>query len=317
MVPLERRNADSGQTSPYQTHVSTVTTTPGSARAGSDVPTDVPSLAAVMARSATENFPVAARVLPAAVRQHLQHIYGFARLTDQLGDAAAGDRLALLDWLDGEVDAIFAERVPSHAVMQRLVSTVRRYGIPHEPFRRLIEANRQDQRVTSYATFDELLGYCELSANPVGHLVLYVFEAATPERLWLADRVCTALQLVEHWQDVAEDWDNGRLYLPEDDLRRFGYAPEQIGARLVDDAFRDLLAFEVDRALALMAEGAPLIRLLPRRSAIAVAAFVEGGRAALRAIAKADYDVLTGSPRPSMAATATVALKLLRLVWAW
>ncbi len=290
---------------------------PASARAGSDVPADVPGLAEVMARSGTENFPVAARILPASVRQHLQHIYGFARLTDQIGDAATGDRLALLDWLDSEVDAIFAERVPSHAVTQRLVPTVRRYGIPEDPFRRLIEANRQDQRVTSYATFDELLGYCELSANPVGHLVLYVFEAATPERLWLADRISTAMQLAEHWQDVAEDWDNGRVYLPAEDLGRFGYAPARIGARLVDDAFRDLMAFEVDRALAMMARGAPLIRLLPPRRAIAVAAFVEGGRAALRAIEKADYDVLTASPRPTMVDTATMALKLLRLAWAW
>ena len=280
-------------------------------------PAAAPDLPALMGCAEHENFPVAARFLPAPTRQHLLRIYGFARLADQLGDAAPGNRSELLDWLESEVDAIYAERVPTHPAMRGLVATVRRFGIPPEPLRRLIEANRQDQRVQRHATYADLAAYCELSANPVGHLVLHVFEAATPERMWLSDQICTGLQLTEHWQDVAEDYANGRIYLPQEDLDRFGYAPEDLGAGRVNQAFRRLMEFEVDRAHSLFDAGAPLARTLPGRSGLAVAAFVEGGRAALRAIEKAGYDVLNASPRPSRWDGATAALRLLRLAWTW
>ncbi len=280
------------------------------------VPSAVPGSEAIMRRAGGENFPVASRLLPGSVRQHLLHIYGFARLVDQLGDAAEGDRLELLDWLDGEVDAIYAGRAPSHALMQRLLPTVLRFSIPEDPLRRLIEANRQDQRVSRYPTYADLAAYCELSANPVGHLVLYVFEAATPERIWLSDQICTGLQLTEHWQDVHEDYAMGRVYIPVEDLERFGFEVENIGARNANAPFHQLMRFEVDRAHALFDAGAPLPRTLPGTQALAVAAFLEGGRAALRAIEDADYDVLNLRPRPGTRDKLRAAWRVLQLATA-
>ena len=280
-------------------------------------PRSVPSLTAVMQRAGGENFPVASRLLPGHLRRHLHSIYGFARLTDQLGDYAEGDRLALLDWLDGEVDAVYNGGLPSHDVMRRIVPTVLRYSIPETPFRALINANRQDQRVTRYGTFEDLAAYCELSANPVGHLVLYVFEAATPERFWLSDMICTALQLTEHWQDVAEDHEMGRIYLPLEDLERFDCSLDAIAQRQPTSEFRALMQFEVDRAWNLFDRGATLVRTLPGVRGMAIAAFIEGGRAALQAIRLADYNVLTESPRPDARAKARAALRVLRLALDW
>ena len=234
-----------------------------------------------------------------------------------MGDYAEGDRLALLDWLDGEVDAVYNGGLPSHDVMRRIVPTVLRYSIPEAPFRALINANRQDQRVTRYATYEELAAYCELSANPVGHLVLYVFEAATPERFWLSDMICTALQLTEHWQDVAEDYQMDRVYLPLEDLERFDCSVDVIAQRQPTSEFRALMQFEVDRAWELFDRGATLVRTLPGVRGMAIAAFIEGGRAALQAIRLADYNVLTESPRPNARAKARAALRVLRLALDW
>ena len=269
-----------------------------------------PSPGAVMARATRENFPVASRLLPRDTRRHLLAIYGFARLVDDIGDEAAGDRVALLDWLEGEVDRIYAG-TPTHPLMQRLVPTVRRFQIPRQPFDRLIAANRQDQEVRTYASFDDLVAYCELSANPVGHLVLYVLGAATPKRMALSDSVCTGLQLVEHWQDVAEDLARGRVYLPQEDLERFGCPVEDLGASRPSRAFRRLMAFEVGRAGTLLDVGAPLARDLGGRAGFAVAAFVAGGRSALDAIARAGYDVLSVRPRPSRARRAWTLVRTL------
>jgi len=253
---------------------------------------------AVMAKSGRENFPVASPLLPRGTRSHLLAIYGFARLVDDLGDEAPGDRLAGLDWLERELDLVY-EGTPGHPLMRLLVTTVNRFDVPDEPFRKLIEANRQDQRVRSYATYEDLLAYCELSANPVGHLVLYVFEAATADRMKLSDSVCSGLQLTEHWQDVREDLERGRIYLPQEDLARFGCSVDDLGASRPTEAFARLMAFEVERARKLLARGAPLVARLRGRPAVAVAAFVAGGRSALDAIARAGYDVLGRSPRPS------------------
>lgn len=252
----------------------------------------------VMAKAATENFPVASRLLPRATRDHLMAIYGFARLVDDLGDEAPGDRARWLDWLEGELHLVYSGE-PSHPLMRRLVPTVRRFAIPSEPFRRLIAANRQDQVVAQYATFEDLRAYCDLSANPVGHLVLYVLQAATAERIRRSDAVCTGLQLVEHWQDVAEDLARGRIYIPQEDLRRFGCTRRDLGAPRAGIAFRRLMAFEVGRAKDLLDQGAPLARDLGGRAGLAVAAFVAGGRSALEAIGRAGYDVLSKRPRPS------------------
>jgi len=241
----------------------------------------VPSEAEVLGRASTENFSVASLLLGRATREHLLAIYGFARLVDQLGDDVAGDRLAHLDDLERDLDRVFDGGASEHAVMRRLAPTVRALGLPREPFLRLIEANRRDQTHVAYRTFEELLEYCDLSANPVGELVLHVFGAANDGRVSLSDDVCTALQLVEHWQDVAEDWERGRVYLPAEDLDRFGVEPGDTES----DAYRRLLAFEIDRARALLDEGAPLVGTLRGRARLAVAGYVGGGRAALAALA--------------------------------
>ncbi|HEV8421087.1 MAG TPA: squalene synthase HpnC [Actinomycetota bacterium] len=256
---------------------------------------------AIMAKAGRENFPVASRLLPGRTREHLLAIYGFARLVDDLGDEASGDRPARLDWLERELDLVY-NGTPEHPLMRRLVATVQRFDLLEGPFRRLIEANRQDQRVASYATFQDLLAYCDLSANPVGRLVLSVLEARTAERTRLSDAVCTGLQLTEHWQDVKEDLGRGRIYLPQEDLARFGCPVEDLGAARPSAAFRRLMAFQVDRARTFLDQGAPLAADLRGRAGMAVAAFVAGGRSALDAIARAGYDVLGSRPRPSKAA---------------
>jgi squalene synthase HpnC len=253
---------------------------------------------AVMARAETENFPVASRLLPRRVRSHLLAIYGFARLADELGDAAPGDRLAALDWLSEDLDRAFEGRA-EHPLLARLAPTLRECSLPREPFERLIEANRMDQRVMQYLTWTQLRGYCALSADPVGELVLGVLDMATPARIALSNSICTALQLAEHCQDVAEDLARGRVYLPAEDLARFGCTTADLAAEHAGEPLRHVLALEVDRSRALLAEGAPLIDQLQGRGRLAVAAYVAGGYAALSAIERAAYDVLDGPPRAS------------------
>jgi squalene synthase HpnC len=261
-----------------------------------------PEPAAVMAQAPSENFPVANRLLPAGVRGDLLAVYGFARLVDDAGDEASGDRLELLDQLEQDLERAFVPgEAPRHALIAALHPAIAKHALPIEPFRRLIQANRQDQEIHRYATFDELVAYCALSADPVGELVLGIFEVATAERIALSNRVCTGLQLVEHWQDVAEDYGRGRIYLPAEDLERFGVVEHELGGCTATHAFKRLMVFEVTRARHLLAEGAPLIRTLTGRAAFAVAAFVAGGRSALTAIERADFDVLAFRPRPGAA----------------
>jgi squalene synthase HpnC len=261
-----------------------------------DAPIGAPAADAVMARARTENFPVASRVLPREVRADLLALYGFARLVDELGDSAAGDRLGALDWLELELDRAFEGRA-EHPLLARLQPTLSRHALPREPFVRLIEANRLDQRVSRYETWAQLRAYCALSADPVGELVLRVLGEATAERIALSDSICTALQLTEHCQDVAEDRARGRVYLPGEDLERFGCRIEELEAPHAGLPLREVLAFEVARARRLLDEGAPLIGELHGRAKLAVAGFLAGGRAALDAIEAAGYDVLPGPPR--------------------
>jgi squalene synthase HpnC len=258
-------------------------------------PFAAPSAEAVMARAGTENFPVASRLLGAAERQHLLAVYGFARLVDELGDSAAGDRLAALDWLEEELEEAFAGRA-RHPLMVRLQATIAACALTPEPFERLIEANRVDQRRHRYETWEQLREYCALSADPVGELVLAVFGQSSAERIALSDRICTALQLTEHCQDVAEDLRRGRVYLPAEDLARFGCEERELSARSASPAVRAVLAFEVERARGLLTAGLPLIGMLSGRARLAVAAFAAGGSAALDAIERASYDVLPGAP---------------------
>jgi len=259
----------------------------------------------VAANASGENFPVALRLLPAGHRRHLTALYCFARLTDDLGDEAtqkgeadADLRLRLLDELAADVHRIYAGEGPQAPVMQQMAVTVSECKVPAEPLLDLIQANRQDQQVTRYRTFGELAQYCELSANPVGRIVLYIFGAATPDRVKLSDSICTALQLAEHWQDVAEDLAKGRIYLPAEDLERFGVTEADLAEPSASPAVKDLMRFEVDRARRLLDEGAPLVGTLRGAARLAVAGYLAGGRAALHAIEAQRYDVLIATARP-------------------
>jgi len=261
--------------------------------------------AAAAGQASGENFPVALRLLPARYRRHLQAVYGYARAVDDMGDEAPpGERARLLDDLEADLGRLYRFQGPDPGdpprlgVVRALAPLVAECAVPQQPFSDLIQANRQDQVVSRYATFDDLVRYCELSANPVGRIVLYVFGAVSPDRLVLSDRVCTALQLAEHWQDVAEDLAAGRIYLPAEDLARFGVSEADLAAPSAAPQVRELMAFQVRRARELLDQGAPLIGNLRGAARVAVAGYVAGGRAALVAIAGARYDVLRVTPKP-------------------
>jgi squalene synthase HpnC len=261
----------------------------------SDAPEGAPPAGAVMARAESENFPVASRVLPRQTRSHLLAVYGFARLVDEVGDSAPGDRLAALDWLELDLDRAYRGRA-EHPLLVRLAPTLRECALPREPFARLIEANRVDQRVSRYESWEQLRTYCALSADPVGELVLDVLDLATPARIRLSSSICTGLQLTEHCQDVSEDLARGRVYLPGEDLARFGCTTADLQAARAGEPLRRVVAFEVGRARGLLTQGAPLIDELHGRAKLAVAAFLAGGRAALDAIERARFDVLACPP---------------------
>jgi squalene synthase HpnC len=241
---------------------------------------ELPGQAEVMEQAGRENFTVASAMLGRERQRQLRAIYGFARLVDDVGDEASGDRIALLDLVEEELDRVYGVGAPRHPVMVELAAAVRAGSLPPGPFRRLIEANRLDQRTSHYDTFEQLLGYCQLSAAPVGELVLHVFGAATRARIALSDRICAGLQITEHLQDVAEDFRRGRVYVPRDDLIRFGCDNEDLSAPPTARC-QALIAFEARRAHQLLSSGAPLARTLSLRPRIAVAGFVAGGRAAL------------------------------------
>ncbi|MFL6035822.1 MAG: squalene synthase HpnC [Gaiellaceae bacterium] len=271
----------------------------------------LPDASAILPLAAQENFTVASHLVGRKTRAHLTAIYGFARLVDQLGDEVEGDRMAILESFEQDLHRVF-DGEPQHPLLQRLQPTVRACPLPREPFLRLIEANRRDQRQATYDTFADLVDYCDLSANPVGELVLHVFGAATADRIALSDRVCTALQLAEHWQDVGEDFARGRIYLPADDRQRFAVGPADLGASSASNALRELLAFETERARRLLDEGAVLVGTLRGRARIAVAGYVGGGRATLDAIERAGFDVLGSTPRATRAQKARRSLETLR-----
>lgn len=277
-------------------------------------PPDLPTPSEVLGRAGSENFTVASRLLPARERGHLLAFYGFARFTDQLGDAYPGDRRAALDWLEAETSAALLDPAPAHPLVGPAARSVTELGLQPRPLFDLIEANRQDQVVRSYPTADALIGYCALSANPVGRLVLGAFGHQDDQRVAWSDAVCTGLQLVEHWQDVREDASAGRIYLPSDDLARFGVDPSDlVQPPPAGRDLRALMVFEVARARAWLDRGAPLVTSLRGPARLAVAGFVAGGHAALDGIARRDFDVLTPPARPRPAAVARHLLGLRRL----
>ena len=267
---------------------------------------DAPELAAerIDARAAGENFPVASLLAPRFARPHLRAVYGFARLVDNLGDEAPGDRGALLDELEREL-----EGPPRTELMRRVHATVADRGLPLDPFRRLIEANRRDQVRTRYETWAELHDYCTYSADPVGRLVLGIYgRAGDAELVAMSDAVCTGLQLVNFVQDPPRDLALGRVYLPQEDLRRFGVTDEALAGPLMP-AIADLLRFEGERARVLLERGLLLRRALGGRAGLAVALYARGGLAALAALERAGWDVFTGRPAPTRWTFARLALR--------
>jgi len=250
-----------------------------------------------LARSHYENFSVASWFLPERLRQHFFNIYAYCRISDDLGDEVGNPAasLALLDQWQTELDACYAGH-PRHPVFVALAETVTTFDIPRHEFSDLLTAFRQDQTVTRYETFDDLLGYCANSANPVGHLVLYVCGYRDAVRQELSDSTCTALQLANFWQDVSDDYAKGRIYLPLESLRRFGVTEDDIAAQRNTPAFREMLRFEVGRARDWFRSGLPLISQVDRELAIDLELFSRGGQEILNAIEREGFAVLGNRP---------------------
>lgn len=267
------------------------------------IPAAAPSLdeareyCARLARSHYENFSVATWFLPARLRQHFYNVYSYCRISDDLGDEV-GDTAASLELLDQwerELDACY-DGTPKHPVFVALAETVRLCEIPKHEFSDLLIAFRQDQTVTRFETFNDLLGYCRYSANPVGHLVLYLCGYKDADRQQLSDYTCTALQLANFWQDVTVDFDKGRIYLPLEDLRRFGVSEQDIAAKRNTPAFCEMMKFEVERARDWFRQGLPLVAQVNHELAVDLELFTRGGQEILRAIEKQGYAVLGNRP---------------------
>jgi squalene synthase HpnC len=265
-----------------------------------------------LARRHYENFTVVSAFLPRSLRPHMYSVYAYCRWADDLGDEIPDPRQAeaLLRWWGEELEACYAQ-APRHPVFVALAETVRQFSIPIDPFRHLLAAFLQDQTVTRYERYADLEEYCRFSANPVGRLVLYLFGYRDPERQALSDSTCTALQLANFWQDVAVDWRKGRVYLPLEDLRRFGYSEAELARGEVTPAFRSLMAFEVARARELFHRGAALKDRVAPRLRVDLELFTRGGLEILRLIERAGYDVLTR--RPALSRARKVSLILRRL----
>ena len=250
-----------------------------------------------VARTHYENFTVASVLLPRKLLPHFHAVYAYCRWADDLADETGGGDTAvsLIHWWRGELLSMYAGEL-RHPVFVALADTVQQFRIPPEPFLDLLTAFEQDQRVKRYATFADVLNYCTRSANPVGRLVLHLFRCADDTRLSLSDEVCTGLQLANFWQDVARDFAIGRVYLPAEDMARFGVTEADIASSRFTPAFAELMRFEVDRTRDSFERGRALLPLLPREVRVDVDLFIRGGEATLDAIATQRYDVLTRRP---------------------
>jgi squalene synthase HpnC len=260
------------------------------------------------ARSHQENFTVVSWVLPRHLRPHFWSLYSFCRWTDDLGDEAEGDRTALLNTWERDLVRCF-EGIREEPLFIALGRTIDRFHIPAEPFVRLIEANRMDQHTRRFPAYDDLLRYCEHSATPVGRMVLYVLGYRDEARQRLSDSTCIALQLANFWQDVNVDWEKGRVYIPQEDLERFGVSEQAIASRNATPQFRRLMQFEVERAQRLFDEGKALEQLVSRSARGDVRLFRLGGEAILDAIRGQRYDVLTERPTIAKSRKAWMALQ--------
>jgi squalene synthase HpnC len=260
-----------------------------------------------LARTHYENFTVASLLLPRRLVPHFHAVYAYCRWADDLGDETGGGARALdlLAWWRRELQGCYEGRA-RHPVMVALQPTIRRFGIPPQPFLDLLIAFEQDQRVKRYDSFEQLLGYCRNSANPVGRLVLYLCESFDAQRAALSDDICTALQLANFWQDVARDFAIGRVYLPAEDRRRFGYSDADLEAQRFTESFRELMRFEVERTRALFERGAPLVGMMPSAYRADIELFRQGGLAILRKIERIGYNVWAA--RPTLAKREKAAL---------
>jgi squalene synthase HpnC len=261
-----------------------------------------------------ENFPVASWLAPAPLRGAIVAIYGFARGADDVadeGDAAAATRLAQLDHYSGMLDAIERGEIPAEPPFFALAEAIRAHALPVAPFRALLSAFRQDVLKARYASFAELCDYCTRSANPIGRLLLHLYRVDSDAERAHSDAICTGLQLANFWQDVAVDWEKGRVYLPIEDLTRFGVTEKQIAAGECDERWQRLLAFEVARARELLESGRPLARALPLRSALELKGVIAGGLRILRAIDSAKGDVFRRRPTLSRRDWAAISVAAL------
>ncbi len=262
-------------------------------------------------RDRSENFPVAMRILPARWRDRLRRTYAVARHIDDLGDEAGGDRTAALMAFDDDLRVLEAGGTPHTECLRALAPTMRDCDLPSSALHDLVRANLMDQEVRSYATFDDLLGYCALSADPVGRLVLAIFDRHEPELFACSDRICSALQILEHCQDVVEDLAAGRIYLPTADLRAAGIDDDDLCARRHRDALREVVLLQVQRSQTMMAAGRPIVHHLSGWARIAVAGYLAGGLATAAALEHARGDVVTDTPRPGTIRILTTMIRLL------
>ena len=265
------------------------------------------ALCADLARTHYENFTVGSWLLPRDKRKHIYAVYAFCRTVDDLGDEHEGDRLQALDEWEQDLRRCYDD-TPRHPYMIALRETIRAFDIPIEPFLKLIHANRMDQTTTRYPSYSDLEHYCRHSANPVGRLVLYVFGYQDDQRLRLSDYTCTALQLANFWQDVARDYAMGRIYVPLEDMQRFGYTEDQLARGLFTRQFRDLMELEVERARDLFRRGLKLVETLQGRFKLDVALYSVGGMKVLDAIERQGYNVLGRRPTLSRAAKGRLML---------
>ena len=265
-----------------------------------------------LAKSHYENFLVGSIFVPKALRPHFYNVYAYCRISDDLGDESGGpdNALPLLDWWQEELDACYAGQ-PRHPVFVALSETNAKFGIPKQPYDDLLKAFRQDQKVMRYRTYEDVLGYCKYSADPVGRLVLYLCGYSDPEQQRLSDATCTALQLANFWQDVARDHDIGRIYLPLEDMERFGVTEQDIADRRFSPAFAELLKYECNRAKGLFEEGLKLCPMVDKRMRLDIEMFSRGGMEIIRRIEAQNYDVLTS--RPAIPKSRQIAILLSRL----
>jgi len=266
-----------------------------------------------LAQSHYENFTVVSWFLPKEKRQHFYNIYAYCRWSDDLADEAGDKQLSLelLDWWEGELDKCYQGK-PEHPVFIALQETIHSFDIPADPFHNLLKAFRQDQLISSYPTYQDLLGYCLNSANPVGHLVLYLSGYRDAERQKLSDYTCTALQLTNFWQDVTIDLQKGRIYLPLEDMERFGYTREELEKHVVNSAFKELMKFEIHRTRELFEKGLPLCDMLNGSVKKDIDLFSRGGMEMLNQIEKVEYDIF--DRRPSLSKGKKIQLMLRRII---